>query len=591
MNLSKSLGLFASLCLAATACSGPGGGGFASTCNNGVIDPGEICDGAQVGNNSCESAGFERGILVCNLTCTNYDYSGCSGGNPDVTIGGDISGALDAGGSDAGASADAPASDTLGFDTSGSETGPPPTGDAGSGSGAPVFLSLAANTTTINAGESLVITAVLTDPDGIDDLIGGNLVAPDSGASYGAFATSASEGSYTLSLGWGELATVQAIEAPETGIERTFRAVFYDQSGAEATQDLTVTLRCDANNDRVLCNSECADLATDSDHCGACGSPVPNTADFFCEGGAPICYGFDELNCGDTCEPPFAQETCGSCDNNCLDIPAFAAASDRRCEDGACEIRLYSFEVSTCDTECGAVGGTCAEAYTIGAVSTIPLGCDQGSNDLRCWCDVSAGGTVTPDPTTPITDIQSSSDSVACDTAGNQEFPPEVIVEGTVAVDRFAITANIDGYILSDGTQAPFSGIVLEFPATETYSFDVGEQIRVTGTHTEWYCQTQLLVSAAEAIGTLSAPAPVNVDAVADLEPYEGMVVELTNVQVTGHTMFNEAETDKGVLIDDAIMGATFQKPDVGATVPVLRGVVLWAFDTYRVAPRSEGDY
>ena len=46
-------------------------------------------------------------------------------------------------------------------------------------------------------GQTVVFTAVVTDPDGIEDLIGGTLEDPTTGGTYGAIATSASEGSYS----------------------------------------------------------------------------------------------------------------------------------------------------------------------------------------------------------------------------------------------------------------------------------------------------------------------------------------------------------------------------------------------------------
>jgi hypothetical protein len=65
----------------------------------------------------------------------------------------------------------------------------------------PVILLLATNTDTLTQSdrESLTFSVVVTDPDGIDDIIGGTLEDPD-GGTYGAFISSAEEGSYTISL-------------------------------------------------------------------------------------------------------------------------------------------------------------------------------------------------------------------------------------------------------------------------------------------------------------------------------------------------------------------------------------------------------
>lgn len=39
-------------------------------CGNGVIDPGEDCDGANLNGETCESLGFHSGTLTCTSSCT-----------------------------------------------------------------------------------------------------------------------------------------------------------------------------------------------------------------------------------------------------------------------------------------------------------------------------------------------------------------------------------------------------------------------------------------------------------------------------------------------------------------------------------------
>ena len=45
-------------------------------CGNGVLDPGEACDGALLNNATCVDEGFEGGVIACNPGCT-LDVSGC----------------------------------------------------------------------------------------------------------------------------------------------------------------------------------------------------------------------------------------------------------------------------------------------------------------------------------------------------------------------------------------------------------------------------------------------------------------------------------------------------------------------------------
>lgn len=57
---------------------GEGEGGEAgSGCGNGVLELGEVCDGDQLPDQTCEDLGFVGGELACSDTCT-IDATGCS---------------------------------------------------------------------------------------------------------------------------------------------------------------------------------------------------------------------------------------------------------------------------------------------------------------------------------------------------------------------------------------------------------------------------------------------------------------------------------------------------------------------------------
>lgn len=150
------------------------------------------------------------------------------------------------------------------------------TDDSGGGDAvAPTILSLTTNVTSLTQGESVTITAVVTDPQGISDLIGGQL-QDSGGGTYGAFATASDEGSCSLVLSWDAIGTVAPItfDGQDT---RTVVAVFYDQAGNEASEELTLTLTCDTGTacDSVCgmgeCGGSCVDLQNDAANCGQCG--------------------------------------------------------------------------------------------------------------------------------------------------------------------------------------------------------------------------------------------------------------------------------------------------------------------------------
>ncbi len=152
---------------------------------------------------------------------------------------------------------------------------------------APRILSLQVNTPTIDETETLTVTSIVTDPDGIDDLIGGTLEDPATARSYGAFATAAAEGAYQISMAWSSINTVGPINAPPEGVERTFRATFYDVAGHAAQRDVVVMLGCKSDV-RSACEGRCFALATDEANCGACEHACPDAAhaDTWCGEGA-----------------------------------------------------------------------------------------------------------------------------------------------------------------------------------------------------------------------------------------------------------------------------------------------------------------
>src|SRR3989344_5690195 len=49
-------------------------------CGDGEIDSNEVCDGDNVGGESCASQGYNSGVLFCSSNCMSFNYSSCSAG-------------------------------------------------------------------------------------------------------------------------------------------------------------------------------------------------------------------------------------------------------------------------------------------------------------------------------------------------------------------------------------------------------------------------------------------------------------------------------------------------------------------------------
>lgn len=277
-----------------------------TTCGNGAVDPAEVCEGADLSGQSCASLGLGVGALSCLPNCNGYQTAGCMPATgptcgdgrtegTEVCDGADLGGATCqslgfTGGSlscaaDCRARVTSACTGTCTPQCGGRTCGPDPVcgmscGTCSSGTcsaagqceggpgGAPRIISFSANTTQYTGG-ALIFSAIVTDPDGVDDLIGGQLSAP-SGGTYGSFATAAQEGAYSLSLDRNALHQVDPLIGPPGGIDRRFIAQFFDQSGSSARQELTIHVACPGSSES-LCGTECADLSADDFQCGVCG--------------------------------------------------------------------------------------------------------------------------------------------------------------------------------------------------------------------------------------------------------------------------------------------------------------------------------
>lgn len=207
-----------------------------------------------------------------------------------------------------------------------------PTSTTAPAEGAPVFLSFVANVATLTQDETVTFTAILTDPDGVADIVGGSLYSADESLQFGAFTAEGQPGTYTIALSWAQIHQTDPIEFEGGELPRGFRAVFFDQAANKATSDVELKLVCAGG---AACGGACTDLAVDGLNCGTCGH-VCDGGENACGSGACLpafgpCVGYDEglETCAAVCQA--AGETCvaGACDNNTV----LYFDSSNECED------------------------------------------------------------------------------------------------------------------------------------------------------------------------------------------------------------------------------------------------------------------
>lgn len=199
---------------------------------------------------------------------------------------------------------------------------------------------------------------------------------------------------------------------------------------------------------------------------------------------------------------------------------------------------------------------------------------------------------------TAIAAIQTTAASTGCTDppGGIQNFESGLQVSGVVTVGQFSVNATLAGYYLSDGTQSPNSGISLVVPKSLNTDFAVGDMVTVLGDHVEFFCNTQIQsVTQATKTGTGTVPAPISIGndlSATEIEMWEGAVVELSNVTVTGINSANTpySETDAGIGIDGAVIGQDFTPPAMGTVFATVRGPLRFSRGAYRISPRSAAD-
>lgn len=211
----------------------------------------------------------------------------------------------------------------------------------------------------------------------------------------------------------------------------------------------------------------------------------------------------------------------------------------------------------------------------------------------------SDGGDVTEPGLTSIATIQGGALSIGCEAAGGdfQNGPSNLSVRGVITTTSWSASATRVAYGLSDGTDNALSGVILTLPKTTNPQWAIGDTVLVQGDQLEYFCETQLAGDSAAAAGTgITLPiAPKLIELGANPEPWEGVVVELTNVTVASNSdfaKFGELTVGEGLIVDSVIMGkGKLAQPAVGKKWASVRGLLRWAFGKWHLSPITAGDF
>ncbi|MBV1860616.1 MAG: hypothetical protein KUG77_19540 [Nannocystaceae bacterium] len=237
---------------------------------------------------------------------------------------------------------------------------------------APVILLLSASPSTLEGEGIVVVTAIVTDPDGIADLIGGVITTPE-GAAYGALASTADEGSYEIELSWNEFNEVQSIDIPpQESTARDLHVEFFDQAGASVDAMIAVTLEATVDGFAV-CDGASVSWQSDT-NCGACG--------FSCLD--PPGPGFNSI-----CLNEFPTDDSGCFGEAFVTVFNSATTCSAACADAA---GPFANETGVLGCQYQNVGIGCGDVHPADcpgtSVDSPPFGCTpQADSILQCDCE------------------------------------------------------------------------------------------------------------------------------------------------------------------------------------------------------------
>ncbi len=209
-----------------------------------------------------------------------------------------------------------------------------------------------------------------------------------------------------------------------------------------------------------------------------------------------------------------------------------------------------------------------------------------------------------------VLQLQAGEASVSCTQEGNLTLAQGVALGDVVVVStRHSASASLHGYYVQDpvsswplGSNGKYTGMLLVVPKSLDTDFQPGDLVSVVGDYKEYYCMTEVLAQSVQKVGTADVPEPLGVAAAAfenggtatASEPYEGLRVTITDVQVTDVTGGTQPswwfQAGSGIYVADKYGLKSSVALTGGQTLTRLTGAVDYSYGKYLIVPLSASD-
>ncbi|NOZ00356.1 MAG: hypothetical protein GXP54_00505 [Deltaproteobacteria bacterium] len=259
--------------------------------------------------------------------------------------------------------------------------------------------------------------------------------------------------------------------------------------------------------------------------------------------------------------------------------------------------------------------GLDAETLSLELPSDLPWNpWDQGKSDLAKSdlpkSDLPKGDNP-PQYGTTISEIQNSDNSIKC-LDGFQNYEEGFqLVDVVVTAPRYKASSSKDGYFVAEtglSVAEPWKGVAVTVDSAQGTNYPVGTVLSMMVDHLEYYCFTELEVVSHQDKGTAAVPAPAVINPAdvgsqdpATAEQWEGVLVQVNNVEVTEAVVNGSDGKDHGmfrvtgglIVANDYHLNYMNKDTDqrtLGDKFDAIIGVITYSFGNYELLPRWDAD-
>jgi len=174
-----------------------------------------------------------------------------------------------------------------------------------------------------------------------------------------------------------------------------------------------------------------------------------------------------------------------------------------------------------------------------------------------------------------------------------------VDVESEITIEDAVITSLIGNgvryFFVQDMLNQENAGILVFKNSTDNLLLAIGDKVTITGVYKEYNGQSEIVIDSENCItqtGTSALPGVQDITScdASEYELYEGMLVEMLNIEVTAVDSSNKVfELGNKILVDD-MMYSPNPLPTVGSQIAQVTGILHYAYGEYRIEPRNAAD-